>query len=273
VRAATMALALLGLTVTARAQQGSNLGSYGAPYQTPAITGTVTWQGGGAAAGAVVTTPDGHSATTGADGTYTLGVDVPGKYSVSVKSGAAAVGPVTVSVPDGGNAVHDFTLPAGAASPAPLRFDFGTPGSPLADGYTRVSEGTAYSPAAGFGWSAGSITSRDRGVGSPLERDFDYCASCTFLVDVPAGDYLVVLVVGDAATAHDQMRYTAEGVTLDTISTSPGVTFTRSYRVHVAGARLDLVLTDVGGSDHNAVINGLVVSPLSPRRRLSSAAP
>ena len=42
-------------------------------------------------------------------------------------------------------------------------FDFGTPSSAVAAGYTRVSEATIYSSVLGYGWRSGVIRSVDRG--------------------------------------------------------------------------------------------------------------
>ena len=50
-------------------------------------------------------------------------------------------------------AIAQFGLPAAQA------YDFGTSTSPLATGYTRVSEQTTYSVAQGFGWLSGTIDS------------------------------------------------------------------------------------------------------------------
>jgi fibronectin type 3 domain-containing protein len=262
-----LAVAAFGFASHGAAQQGSNLGGYGTPYQTPAITGIVASDSGAPVAGASVSTPDGHVAATDAAGAFTLRVDVPGLYHLSVASGAAVVGPVEVSVPEGGNATRNFVLPSsGPTGPVPLRFDFGTASSPLEAGYARVGNGTAYSGASGFGWGSGTISSRNRGTGSNLARDFDFCTSCTFLVDVPTGDYVVKLLVGDTSGPHDQMRFAAEGAVLDTISTTAGPVVARSYRVTVADGQLSLAISDQGGADANAVINALEVVPLWPRR-------
>jgi fibronectin type 3 domain-containing protein len=252
----------------AAAQHGSNLGSYAAPYRPPAITGTVTSTGGAPVADARVETPDGHFTSTATDGAFALVVDVPGLYTVKVSGSGVTLAPVEVSVGAGG-ATQDFVLDVGpAALPAvavPLRFDFGTASSPLAAGYQRISEATAYGGATGFGWSAGARASRNRGTGGELGRDFVFCAACTFLVTVPDGDYLLRLLVGDTAAAHDRMSFTAEGVALETLATAAGQVVERGYRVTIADRQLTLEVADLGGADANAVLNALELVPLWPR--------
>ena len=268
-RSAPVLVAVLVLIAgVAAAQHGSNLGSYATPYQPPAITGTVTSTGGSPVAGARVETPDGHLTSTAADGTFSLSVDVPGLYRLKVSGGGVSLAPVEVSVGAGG-AARDFVLDIGpAALPAvavPLRFDFGTAASPLAAGYQRITEATAYGAATGFGWSAGTRASRNRGSGSDLGRDFVFCSTCTFLVTVPEGDYVLRLLIGDTAAAHDQMAFTAEGVALETIGTAAGQVVDRWYNVTIADRQLTLELADLGGADANAVLNALELIPLWPR--------
>jgi hypothetical protein len=99
---------LLAIVVPAVALgQGSNLGSYGAPFVPGGIAGSVT-SGGAAVAGARVETTAGQFATTNARGEYVLYVDAPGVYDVSVSSGALAAGPVQVNVTMGAATTLNF---------------------------------------------------------------------------------------------------------------------------------------------------------------------
>src|SRR5690242_9623950 len=77
-------------------------------------------------------------------------------------------------------------------------FDFGTPTSPVAPGYTQVTATTHYRAARGYGWEGGKVTARDRGSGSALTRDFNATADATFAVKLPRGLYAVTLTMGDA---------------------------------------------------------------------------
>jgi fibronectin type 3 domain-containing protein/subtilisin family serine protease len=152
-------------------------------------------------------------------------------------------------------------------------FDFGTSTSPVAAGYTQVTEATAYSQAQGFGWLSGSIDSRDRGQGDDLQRDFNFTQDGTFAVDVANGTYTVTLLLGDASAPHDQMGVFLEGAQVDSVTTAAGQWASRIYVVTVADGQLSLRLRDLGGSDPNAVLNALDVAPGSPSFRVVSSAP
>jgi subtilisin family serine protease/fibronectin type 3 domain-containing protein/methionine-rich copper-binding protein CopC len=151
--------------------------------------------------------------------------------------------------------------------PLDARFDFGTTSSVVADGYTRVSQVTTYSPAQGYGWASGSIDSRDRGgtTGDELERDFNFTTQGTFVVDVPSqAVYTVTLTMGDGlGYVRDQMGIFLEGTLVDTVTTD-GVNYAvRTYEVLVTDGQLTLMLEDFGG-DSIVVINGLTVVTTEP---------
>src|SRR5690606_16887179 len=81
---------------------------------------------------------------------------------------------------------HTLTL-----SPTPellQTYDFGTSSSPVGSGATQVSDATTYSTESGFGWTEGTIDSRDRGssAGDDVLRDLNVTAAGTFVVDVLA---------------------------------------------------------------------------------------
>jgi len=143
-----------------------------------------------------------------------------------------------------------------------LRLDFGTSSSPLAGGWTRVTNATSYSAAKGYGWqSSVRLLSADRGTGSDVERDFNYVRSGTFAVDVPPGTFEVTVTLGDLGPyAHEQMGVYLEGVQVDVVSAAAGQVVTRTYQVAVTDGQLALGLVDLGGSDPNVVIEALVVS-------------
>ncbi len=147
----------------------------------------------------------------------------------------------------------------GADELAPARFDFGTPTSPVAAGYTRVSQTTTYTAAQGFGWFSGIIASRDRAAGSDLVRDFCFSPLGTFVVDVPNGRYRVTITTGDQTAGHSQMGFLLEGEQAGNVSTQAGEFKTLTYDVSVTDGQLTLMLDDLGGSDPNVVINALIV--------------
>jgi fibronectin type 3 domain-containing protein len=148
-----------------------------------------------------------------------------------------------------------------AANAAPLHFDFGTSTSPVATGYTQVTEATAYNPAQGYGWLSGAIDSRDRGVGDDRQRDFNFTQDGTFAVDIANGSYLVTVLLGDASAPHDQIGVFLEGAQVDSVTTAAGQWATRTYAVTVNDGQLTLRLRDLGGNDPNAVLNALDVVP------------
>jgi fibronectin type 3 domain-containing protein len=159
---------------------------------------------------------------------------------------------------DGGGKDPNLVLNTIALRPrAQPFFDFGTATSPVAEGYIQVTPATAYEAWRGYGWTAGTLSSRDRATADPLARDFVCGAQAEFAVDLLDGVYDVQLTMGDATSPHDAMAVTLEGTLVDTVSTPAGPAGTRSYRVRVTGGQLNLALADQGGRDLNVVINGL----------------
>lgn len=152
--------------------------------------------------------------------------------------------------------------------PFDASFDFGTSTSPVAAGTTQVSNLTAYSATMGYGWTAGSIDSRDRGTsaGTELTRDFNFTENGTFAVDVPAATavYDVTVTLGDALAVRDDMGVIIEGILVDTIDTPAGDYVTKTYRVTVADGQLTLTLEDLGGVNADVMINGLDVREVGP---------
>jgi hypothetical protein len=139
-------------------------------------------------------------------------------------------------------------------------FDFGTSSSPVAAGYTRVTDNTNFSTSLGYGWVSGIVKSRDRGTSDPLTRDFNYTTGATFGVNLPNGTYKVTLTSGDATAAHDQEAIYLEGNQVDLIGTAAGQFVVRTYTVTVSDGQLTLRLKDLGGSDKDAVINALTIT-------------
>ena len=174
--------------------------------------------------------------------------DVDGMQSVTIAATATGYDPGSCSVQ-----VTDDDRPPFAA-----HYDFGTSTSPVVPGYNQVSEGTNYTGARGYGWQSGTIKSRDRGIGSYLERDLNLTTDGTFVVDLPNGRYAVDLILGDTgAFSHDQMGVFFEGSLVDTVSTAIGQTVNRHHEVQVTDGQLTLRLRDQGGTDPNVCIQAL----------------
>ena len=146
------------------------------------------------------------------------------------------------------------------------RFDFGTATSPVAPGYVGHPANHRYSAADGYGWQTGSVYGIDRRIGDNLWRDVNYTKNATFAVDLPNGEYDVIVTLGDTAVAHDLVEVYLEGVPVDTVSTAAGETVARTYRVGIGDTQLQLGLVDLGGSDIWAMIAALDVVFAGPDR-------
>ena len=174
-----------------------------------------------------------------------------------------------------GNA-NSNTATVTVSSAVPTKFDFGTASSPVAAGYTRVSPTTAFAvapsgagalAAAGYGWVSGTIAARDRATGSDVNRDFNFTPLGTFAVNVANGTYDVKMNMGDATGAHDQMGVFIEGSKFDSANTAINQFAVKVFRgVTIADGQLTLLLDDEGGADANVVINGLELTPATPRK-------
>ncbi|GAE32580.1 fibronectin type III domain-containing protein [Halalkalibacter hemicellulosilyticus] len=76
-----------------------------------------------------------------------------------------------------------------------LSFDFGTETSSVADGFTKVSDLKEYTSDQGYGFEEVNEGSAED-QGDDLRRDFVLASGHTFMVDLPNGDYDVVIITG-----------------------------------------------------------------------------
>jgi probable HAF family extracellular repeat protein len=192
--------------------------------------------------------------TQSAPGTYTLkvGPNILGAAGLRMDQNSDGVS----GTPSDGYTTS-FTLEA-----APMHFQFGPSTTPLKANYTLVTADTAYDPySSGYGWSAGTIHTVDRGRGSAATRYLAYMTQGTFSLDLANGTYKVTLTMGDATSAHDQMGVSLQGEQVDSVNTAAGRSVTRTYTATVSDGRLDLELDDLGGADPYAVISQLDISP------------
>ncbi|MFC6227784.1 Ig-like domain-containing protein [Paenibacillus allorhizosphaerae] len=109
---------------------------------------------------------------------------------------------------------------AEAAVPQNVKFDFGSESSPVAAGYSKVSNTTLYTASRGYGLDK-TVDFRDRGGGDPLLGDFVISSSFSFMVDLPNGDYSVKVTAGDLI-ASNKTDVKIEGVSYGTLSSSTG---------------------------------------------------
>jgi hypothetical protein len=131
----------------------------------------------------------------------------------------------------------------------PLRVDF----TPLASGPAAgflPDNGSVFSAARGYGWSH-TLATRDRVTAAPPELNtFAFTQSTrTWDVELPNGDYDVVVVSGDAAFAQGPHRVVASGITLiDDVMTAAGSFAEATARVEVRTGHLTVSAGGAGGS-------------------------
>jgi lysophospholipase L1-like esterase len=82
----------------------------------------------------------------------------------------------------------------------PFKFDFGS--GTVADGYTKITPTTKFSPALGYGIDSGTVAFVDRGGSDALRGDYlTTTDELFFSVIVPQGNYNVTVIFGDAEAA------------------------------------------------------------------------
>ncbi|HWE02602.1 MAG TPA: Ig-like domain-containing protein, partial [Tepidisphaeraceae bacterium] len=152
------------------------------------------------------------------------------------------------------------------------QFDFDTPSSPVASGWTQITPTSTFNLVSGYGWISGTIGGFDTGIGtfttpdSSVTRDFDYTTSGTFGVNVANGTYSVTLTLGDARSNPYQMNiyFQNSSTPIATVSTggsNPSIV-NDTYTVTVTNGQLDVGLTGMGGGT-SAVIEGLTLAKIA----------
>ena len=210
--------------------------------------------GGGILTLGAVSVPEGYTLTEGLAATLASGQSDVFTVRLDAASQGTKSGQISIVTGDADENPFSFAVTGKVNPPPPRRFDFGTPTSPVAAGFTRVTHGTAYAGTLGYGWLSGAIASRDRATGSDRDRDLNFTPLGTFVVDLPNGEWDVTITLGDASGAHEQMGVLLEGELRGTVSTAAGEVATRSYRATVADEQLTVLLDDLGGRDPNVVV-------------------
>lgn len=139
-------------------------------------------------------------------------------------------------------------------------YDFGTATSPVASGYTRVSESTV----GDLKWSA-PVASVTRGSTAGIgAANVDFSTSNqrrTLSHTLANGVWDVALTFGDAFFARDNMAVLAEGMTLaGDIDTSAGEFRTVAGQVIVTDGELTLDFLDNGGNSDSWAVTQLSIS-------------
>ncbi|MDR3634278.1 MAG: fibronectin type III domain-containing protein, partial [Isosphaeraceae bacterium] len=153
-------------------------------------------------------------------------------------------------------------------SSAPLQFDFGTPDSPVAPGYTQVTSAMTYTSQRGFGWQeAGAVDFDFGGPGNTdLTRDGNAVSDNTFLVDLDPGTYDVTPTIGTAFAQgqHEiDVSLSLEGGIQDPIRLADSDVVAPTYRVTVTDGQLAVGLRDdMRYQDPDAGLRALKVTPV-----------
>ena len=151
---------------------------------------------------------------------------------------------------DGGTDVN-WVINAIEVTPGPPPFwrgyDFGTASSPLEAGYIRISH----------------YKSRDREAPDDnLLRDLIFDSSdATFVPwDIPNGDYLVTVTIGDQKYRHDMIDVSVEGtLMLDDVTVEAGQFKMFTFMVTLSDGELNIRFHDDGGTDINWIVNAITI--------------
>ncbi|MAE63226.1 MAG: hypothetical protein CMJ18_03045, partial [Phycisphaeraceae bacterium] len=178
------------------------------------------------------------------------------------------LGGATDSVPLGALTITPEIPPPPVVPRGALGFDFGTGGSPVAEGYIGFG-GDPFDAGPGFGWTTGAPGPVHRGTPDDARRDFVTIsgAPARFAVDLPDGLYMVTIVMGDEDEVRDQMAIRLEPGEQSEISDivnrlDAGAYHQRTYPAEVADGRLLVEIEDLGGDTPEAVINAMVITPV-----------
>ena len=190
----------------------------------------------------------------------------------------APTGSTSVTAPLTSGETQDASASSDVADAAPtpmqlnngeLKFDFDVNGSNTFYGSISVQPNDVYSPEQGYGWNSAVEGNRiDRASESDLMGDGHSGTDQTFHVDVPNGEYEVMVVVGDNVE-RDGTQVSAEGdVAIEAMSTRAGEFVAKTFNVTVSDGRLSLQVQDVS---NGSAANGWNVSGIRLRQLSSSA--
>ncbi|MCI3918657.1 rhamnogalacturonan acetylesterase [Paenibacillus sp. TRM 82003] len=124
------------------------------------------------------------------------------------------------------------------------KFDFGPDGDEAGcprEGFVRIGERSVYETGVGYGFTeGGAVTAKDRGEGEWPLREFCIPYGATFRVDVPNGNYVVTLTMGDAiAPVACSVRANHKPM-LSGVAVPAGLAKTERFAVHVSDGSLRL---------------------------------
>ncbi|HIW32134.1 MAG TPA: GDSL family lipase [Candidatus Paenibacillus intestinavium] len=120
------------------------------------------------------------------------------------------------------------------------RFDFG-PEAVTVEGYQKVTNTTLYDENIGFGFTSNHKISAKKRTDELLTGDFCIPFDSTFVADVPNGNYIVTLLMGDAhAPTHASMKTNGEHIVLQNYETVAGQYAREQFGVNVRNGQLKL---------------------------------
>ena len=143
------------------------------------------------------------------------------------------------------------------------RYDFDSETTdPVISGWNQVTKNQMYNVTSGYGWIKAPGNGRNRANNGNADSSAmadDFClGEGEFAIDLPNGDYEVVIYAGDLlpGTSTIKASYTAEGISIGTISVKMAIGTVASV-VRVTDGQMNV---GVGGT--NAYINGMEITPL-----------
>ncbi len=147
------------------------------------------------------------------------------------------------------------TTPAGV----PLRFDFGDVGTSVPTGYTLVTNFSAYTTSAGYGWT--SVPYNDMNA---TQRGSVYATDMTFQVDLPNGFYSVTTTLGDVGPAAlNAIRVAVQGGVANLVWTSAGQLATATYLAQVTNGHLTIRFFQNPETTNTIYVDSLTIAPAS----------
>ena len=142
-------------------------------------------------------------------------------------------------------------------------FDFGSPNSPVAEGYTQVHNQLVYDEEKGYGLSK-EIDNRDRGNPDDLRRDFVIGSDYSFTLDLDNGDYFVRIIAGDDI-AFNRSSFVINGEDYGNITSGSGDYAELLANITITDGKL---VIDIG---ENGRMNGLEIMPATKVENLTVA--
>jgi hypothetical protein len=168
------------------------------------------------------------------------------------------------------------TARPGPAPATALKFDFGTPDSPVLEGWRKVVAEDAYTPERGWGFLTPGLTSadnaRDRGAwdssnywrvpNDAMTRDWVGANDWRFRIDLPNGEHTVRVVAGDSKGPLAGIHVEINGAEVGVFDTRQCWPVNLYYKADVTDGKLVVRLHGEGGACVCGVeIDGGYVAP------------